>query len=286
MTERRTLLAVHAHPDDECIGTGGVLARYAAEGARTILVTCTDGAVGEISDPALATPDNLAEVRSRELDESVRILNVSRLVKLGYRDSGMAGTHDNDNPASFNQANFDEAVERVVKVMRAEQPQVVITYDERGGYGHPDHIRAHQVAVAAYAASGDQSRFPAAGPAWAPTRLYYSVVPRSAMLRFIERLRAAGIETPFSRPDSDTAPEGADPPFGVDDDKVTTSVDVSAYIAAKRAALEAHRTQMGPEQFFMKLPQELFAEAFGRESFQRVAGSGPTPETDLFGSRS
>ena len=286
VTEKRTLLAVHAHPDDECIGTGGILARYAAEGARTILVTCTDGAVGEISDPALATPDNLAEVRSKELDESVRILKVSRLVKLGYRDSGMAGTADNDNPASFNQANIDEAIERVVKVMRAEQPQVVVTYDERGGYGHPDHIRAHQVAVAAFDASGDASRFPDAGRAWTPTRLYYSVVPRSAMMRFMERLREAGIETPFSRPDSDVGPESAEPPpFGVDDDLVTTTVDVSAYISEKRAALESHRTQMGPEQFFMKLPPDLFVEAFGRETFQRVAGSGPTPETDLFDGR-
>src|SRR3984893_15921406 len=169
----RTLLAVHAHPDDECIGTGGVLARYAAEGVRSILVTCTDGAVGEISDPALATPENLAQVRSHELDESVRILKVSRLVKLGYRDSGMAGTADNDNPASFNQANFDEAVERVVAVMRAEQPQVVVTYDERGGYGHPDHIRAHQVAVAAFEAAGDPDRFSSAGPTWTPTKLYF-----------------------------------------------------------------------------------------------------------------
>src|SRR5207302_11383368 len=104
MSSQRTLLTVHAHPDDECLSTGGILARYAAEGARTILVTCTDGAVGEISDPALATPDNLAEVRSKELDESVRILKVSRLVKLGYRHSGMAGTADTDIPPTFNQA--------------------------------------------------------------------------------------------------------------------------------------------------------------------------------------
>src|SRR5438132_2394706 len=144
----RTLLAVHAHPDDECIGTGGVLARYAVEGVRTVLVTCTDGAVGEISDPALATPENLAEVRARELDESVRILGVSRLVKLGYRDSGMAGTADNAHPASFHQASFDEAVERVVRVVRDEQPQVIVTYHERCGYGQPHHIRAHQEADA------------------------------------------------------------------------------------------------------------------------------------------
>ena len=282
--QRRTLIAVHAHPDDECISTGGVLARYAAEGARTVLVTCTDGAVGEISDPSLATPDNLVEVRSRELADSVRILNVSRLVKLGYRDSGMAGTADNTNPASFHQANFDEAVERVVAVMRAERPQVVVTYDERGGYGHPDHIRAHQVAVAAFEAAGDASRFPSAGPVWTAAKLYYAVFPRSAMLRFSERLRAAGIEPPFARAAADESAASAsdEPPFGVADDKVTTVVDVSAYVGQKRAALEAHRTQMGPDQFFMKLPTELFAEAFGRETFQRVAGTGQTPETDLF----
>src|ERR1700737_4821800 len=130
----RVLMAVHAHPDDECIGTGGGLARYAAEGVRTVLVTCTDGAVGEISDPALATPDNLAEVRSGELDEAVRILGIARLVKLGYRDSGMQGTADNENPASFNQGDFDEAVRKVVAGMRQERPDVVVTYDENGGY--------------------------------------------------------------------------------------------------------------------------------------------------------
>src|SRR4030081_3419139 len=136
MPAQRTLIAVHAHPDDECLGTGGILARYAAEGARTVLVTCTDGAVGEISDPALATPENLAEVRSRELDESVRILDISRSARLGYRDSGMAGTADNQHPASFQQANFDEALGRVVHLVREERPQVIVTYDENGGYGH------------------------------------------------------------------------------------------------------------------------------------------------------
>jgi mycothiol conjugate amidase Mca len=282
VTEHRTLLAVHAHPDDECIGTGGVLARYAAEGARTVLVTCTDGAVGEISDPALATPENLAEVRSHELDESVRILGIKRLIKLGYRDSGMAGTADNDNPASFNQANLDHAIERVVQVMRTEQPQVVVTYDQNGGYGHPDHIRAHQVAVAAFEAAGNAQLYPSAGPAWTPSKLYYTVFPRSAMRRFAERLREEGIEPPFGGPDAEAADEAAESPFGVSDDKVTTTVDVSAHIETKRAALESHRTQMGPEQFFMQLPMQLFTEAFGHETFQRIAGSGPLPESDLF----
>jgi len=279
---RRTLLAVHAHPDDECIGTGGVLARYAAEGVHTVLVTCTDGAVGEISDPALATPENLAEVRARELDEAVRILRVRRLVKLGYRDSGMAGTADNANPASFQQADFDQAVERMVRVIRDEQPQVVVTYDERGGYGHPDHIRAHQVAVAAFEAAGDSARFPSAGPAWAPAKLYYSVVPRSALGRFAERLREAGIDVPFRRQAESAEAANEDPPFGVADERVTTTVDVSAYVGQKRSALEAHRTQMGPDQFFMRLPSEFFTEMFGRETFQRISGPGGTPETDLF----
>ena len=270
MDARRTLLAVHAHPDDEVIGTGGILARYAAEGVRTVLVTCTDGAVGEISDPSLATPENLAEVRSHELDESVRLLKVSRLVKLGYRDSGMAGTADNTNPASFNQANLDEAIQRVVEVVREERPQIIVTYDERGGYGHPDHIRAHQVAVAAFERTRDADH--------APSKLYYAVVPRSALLRFAERIRAAGIPSPFSEVRESTE----DIPFGVPDELVTTLVDVSRYVDAKRAALQAHRTQMGPDQFFMKLPPDLFAEAFGRESFQRITGPGPSAETDLF----
>ncbi len=269
--ERRTLLAVHAHPDDECISTGGILARYAAEGVRTVLVTCTDGAVGEISDASLATPDNLVEVRDRELAESVRILDISRLVKLGYRDSGMAGTADNDNPAAFLQCDFQEAVDRVLQVVREERPQVVVTYDERGGYGHPDHIRAHQVAVAAFeAAQSDEVK---------PRKLYYAVIKRSAIRSFAERLRAAGVDVPFQdlREDGET-----DTPFAVADDRVTTEIDVSKYVEAKRNALTAHRTQMGPDQFFMRLPESLFADVFGQETFQRVVGPGPTPEYDLF----
>lgn len=254
-----------------------MLARCAAEGVRTVLVTCTDGAVGEISDPSLATPENLAEVRARELDDSVRILSIGRLVKLGYRDSGMAGTADNEHPASFQQADLEDAIQRVVRVVREERPHIIVTHDERGGYGHPDHIRAHQVAVAAFERSGDATYLPEIRT-WAPTKLYYTVVARSAMLRFIERLKAAGFEIPFS----ETSESAAEPPFGVDDDRITTTVDVSAYIDIKRASLEAHRTQMGPDQFFMKLPPDLFAEAFGTETFQRVAGPGGANETGLF----
>ena len=134
------------------------------------------------------------------------------------------------------------------------------------------------MAVAAFEASGKPDRFPAAGPTWSPAKLYYAVVPRSALNRFAERLRSAGVEVPFQR----EAQAGEDAPFAVADERVTTTVDVSAYVSTKRAALEAHRTQMGTEQFFMRLPPEMFDEVFSRETFQRVSGPGETPETDLF----
>src|SRR5579859_3561256 len=196
MEASRTLLAVHAHPDDECLSTGGILARYADEGVHTVVVTCTDGAVGEISDPSLASPENLAEVRSRELDEALRILKVSRSVRLGYRDSGMAGTADNDNPAAFLQADLDEAIRRVVEVVREERPRILVTYNENGGYGHPDHIRAHQVGVAAFRLAADPG-YAAAGAPWQASKLYYAVIRRSALKAFGDRLRAAGFEVPF-----------------------------------------------------------------------------------------
>jgi mycothiol conjugate amidase Mca len=274
---QRTLVAVHAHPDDEAIPTGGILARYGAAGVRTVLITCTRGDVGEISDPALATPENLADVRKAELAEAVRILGIKRAVQLGYRDSGMAGTADNDHPASFNRADFDEATSRVVRVFREERPDVVVTYDENGGYGHPDHIRAHQVAVAAFHAAGDATRFPEAGPPWTPKKLYFAVFPRSGMRQFATRLRESGIELPWSESDDDS------PPFGVDDERVTTVVDVAEFVDTKRDALAAHKTQMAPDGFFLRIPLPLYRELFSRETFQRVEGppTGGT-ETDLF----
>jgi N-acetyl-1-D-myo-inositol-2-amino-2-deoxy-alpha-D-glucopyranoside deacetylase len=274
----RVLMAVHAHPDDECFMTGGILARVTAEGGRSVLVTCTDGAVGEIADPALATPENLAEVRARELDESVRILGISRLAKLGYRDSGMAGTPDNDNPASFKQADFDQAVEKVVRLVREERPQVIVTYDENGGYGHPDHIRAHQVAVAAFAAASDPDRFPDAGAAFTPSRLVYGVIPRSAFKRMAERIREAGIESPFPE-----RAEGETPPFGVEDDRVTTRVDVSQYVDTKFASINAHKTQLGTMDFLLRLPRPILDEMFSRETFQIVEGPAQGAQSDLFG---
>ena len=279
MPDPLTLMTVHAHPDDEAIGTGGILARYSDEGLQTVLVTCTGGEVGEIADPTLAAPENLAEVRKRELLAACKILGVGRLHLLGYRDSGMAGTPDNDHPDSFNKANLDEATGKLVALVRRERPQVLVTYDENGFYGHPDHINANRITVAAFGAAADAARYPEAGPPWQPLKFYYTAIPRSGIATFGKLMREAGIEPPFEE-----APEGVEPPFGTPDELVTTYVDVSAQLERKRRALLAHATQMGPETFFMKIPEPIFNVIFGLETFQLVKSPVPVPEQedDLF----
>ena len=283
---RQTLLAVHAHPDDESSSTGGTLARYSAAGTRTLLVTCTGGEVGEISNPSLARPETLAAVRAQELAEAIRILGISRAIALGYRDSGMAGTPDNTHPDSFHQADFEEATRRVVAIIRQERPQVVVTYDENGGYGHPDHVRAHQVTVAAFQAAGDPRSFPDLGSPWTPSKLYYVVWPRSMVEGFRQAFREAGIESPFGTREEDAeATENAEP-GGVPDELVTTAVDVSAYWDVKWTALLAHKTQIDPQGIFFRLPLERLRELWSYEYFRRVVGPGTVrrnmSETDLF----
>lgn len=294
MAEPLTIMAVHAHPDDEAIGTGGTLARYAETGVRTVLVTCTDGAVGEIADPSMATPDNLAEVRERELREACRVLGIAHLELLGYRDSGMVGTADNDNPRAFAKADLDEAAGRLVTLVRRYRPQVMVTYDESGFYGHPDHINANRITVRAFATAGDSSCYPEQGlEAWAPSKLYYTAVGRSQIARFAERLAANGIEPPMRTQQPENAEHGdaeqagaVEPPFGTPDELITTVVDVSPWIERKRLALFAHATQMGPNVFFAKMPPALFDELFGQEAFQLVESRVPSrlPEDDLFAS--
>lgn len=278
MPDSLTFMTVHAHPDDESIGTGGALARYAEEGIRTVLVTCTGGEAGEIAHPELASPENLAAVRRLELEEAGRILGLHQLHLLGYRDSGMAGAPDNDHPESFHQASLDEAVGRLVALVRAERPQVLVTYDERGFYGHPDHIRANRITVAAFTAAADPTRYPDAGAPWQASKLYYTAAPRSALKTFGALLREAGIEPP------PTLDGRAEPAWGTPDELITTYLDVSAQVERKRQALLAHATQMGPEVFFSKLPEPLFQLAFGQETFQLVRSlvAVPAPEEDLF----
>lgn len=282
MAQRLTLMTVHAHPDDEAIGTGGVLARAAAQGIRTVLVTCTGGEVGEIAPETGVSLEQLGEVRQRELEEACKILGVTHLEWLGYRDSGMAGTPDNDHPNAFARADLDEATAKVAALVRKYQPDVIVTYDENGFYGHPDHINAHRVAVGAYelAADPDHPSENGHGP-WASKKLYYTAVARSAMLKFGERLRELGVVGPGG--DGEAA-SGPDPEWGTPDELVTTVVDVSAHVEQKRLALFAHATQMGPEVFFAKIPQPAFHQMFGQEQFQLVKARVPSapPESDLF----
>ena len=273
-----TLLAVHAHPDDECITTGGLLARYGADGVYTVVVTCTGGEAGEISDPALATPETLPAVRQAELEQACRLLGVRESVLLGYRDSGMMGTEENLAPDCFWQANMEEATGRLVALVRRLRPEVSVTYNERGDYGHPDHITAHRIARAAYLASPDPARYPdTESPPWQPLKLYYSAWPRSRFRAMARRLAEAGIH------DLAEGDESAEQ-IAVPDETISTAIDVSAYVAVKERALLAHRTQMGPDSFFFRLPEDFRHDLWSVEHFCLAESRVPIslPESDLF----
>ncbi|HVF06215.1 MAG TPA: N-acetyl-1-D-myo-inositol-2-amino-2-deoxy-alpha-D-glucopyranoside deacetylase [Frankiaceae bacterium] len=271
MTDRRLLL-VHAHPDDESIATGGVMARYAAEGAQVTLVTCTRGEQGEIVPPGLrrlGTGKALADVRVEELGEAMRRLGVTDHRFLGpYEDSGMMGTPENERATAFWNADLDEAAGHLVKVIHEVRPQVVVTYDENGGYGHPDHIQAHRVTLLAI----EQAK-----PEWEVAKLYH--VAWGGPER--RRREAAGYEAAgrpggFDLPDPSTAHHPPAP--------VTTTVDVGAYLDAKLAAIAAHRTQVTVVPPFFALSDNVAHEAFAAEHFTLVRGrpGGAGVETDLF----
>ena len=262
-----TLLLVHAHPDDEAISTGGVMMRAHDEGHRVVLVTATRGEVGEISnmDEADSRP-RLAEIRTEELRRAGEILGVDRQEFLGYRDSGMRETADNENPASFCQAPLVQASERLAKILREERPEVVVTYDPTGTYFHPDHVKAHLTTGAAL------DLLKAEG--WEPRKLYWNAIPRSYIEAMGARMAEAGRPSPFTQI----------PGMGVPDELLTTIVDVSAYIDRKRDAFRAHLSQNSPEMFFMNTPDEEFRRAFGREFYQLARGElgAPKPEPDIF----
>ena len=286
------LLLVHAHPDDETIGTGATMAHYAAQKTLVTLVTCTLGEEGEILVPELEhlasdREDALGPHRIGELAAACEALRVSDHRFLGgpgrWRDSGMMGTPQNDDPGCFWQADFDEAVRELVAVIREVRPQVVVTYDSNGGYGHPDHIQAHRVTVAAFDAAGDASYAPELGEVWQSSKLYWTAIPTSVLQQGIDLLKAAG-HTDFFGVDS-----AADLPFGVPDDQVTTAVDASAQLEAKVAAMRAHKTQIAVDGPFFALSNNVGQRAFGTEYFTLARGErGPGQgqhdrEADLFG---
>ena len=231
-----TLMAVHAHPDDEAISTGGILARYSAEGVRTVLVTCTNGELGDAPggikpgepghDEAVVVP-----LRRKELEASCEVLGVTNLELLGYHDSGMEGWPQNDAPDSFWRTPVAVAGSRLAALMRTFEPQVVVTYDENGFYGHPDHIQANRVTLAAIAECG------------IPAKLYYTAIARSRLLGFRDVMAEAGMELPEEVQEN--------PDFGTPDELITTTIDCSAFTDAEvrvaRRAREPERQHLLPE---------------------------------------
>jgi N-acetyl-1-D-myo-inositol-2-amino-2-deoxy-alpha-D-glucopyranoside deacetylase len=265
-----TLLAVHAHADDESITMGGTLARYSAEGVRTVVVTCTRGELSTIFGPSLLGQD-VSALRAGELEAACRVLGVSRLVQLGYLDSGMAGTADNYRPGAFWTADLEEAAARLVDVIVDERPEVMVTYDDTGGYGHPDHVKAHQVAVAAFARAPVAVR---------PARLFYVRFPLSWSRAFVASLRAEGIQAPGSAPaGADAGPDLSE--IGVDDALVTTAVDVRAYVATKRAALASYPSQLAPDHFLSRMSDALAEQVWAYEFYSLAAGRERS-RVDLF----
>ncbi|MVU77360.1 GlcNAc-PI de-N-acetylase [Nocardia sp. ET3-3] len=266
MTDQLTIMAVHAHPDDEVLSTGGVFARYAAEGIRTVLVTCTNGEQGDAPggvkpgepghDPSAVRAQRLSELR-----ESARLLGIEQVELLGYRDSGMDGWDGNRDPEAFWNIPVERSAARLEDLMRHYRPQVVVTYDENGQYGHPDHIQANRITLAAAAATG------------IPDKLYYTAIPRESSQEMFKTLRAQGMLD-------------FDPPadFGIPMDRITTVVDVAPYAQQKIKALEAHASQSDSVPF-LNMPAELQQLMFSSESFLRHANrvtAAPDRETDLF----
>jgi LmbE family N-acetylglucosaminyl deacetylase len=268
---KQTLLAVFAHPDDEAFGTGGSLAHYAAQGTRVVLVCATRGEAGEIADDRLATPETLGAVRENELRCAARTLEISELIFLGYRDSGMAGTPENDDPRALANMPAEEVVPRLVGVMRRVRPDVVVTFEPGGGYGHPDHVAVHRHTVAAFHAAADAARYPEQGEAWEAARLFYAAIPRSFFVKLRERLEARGV-------DASELARFEQPGVGWPDDQIHVTLDVADKIEAKWAALHCHRTQFGSDHLFRRLPENELKQMMSVEHF---ALAWPSPEPGL-----
>lgn len=287
----RRLLLVHAHPDDESIGNGATMAAYADSGVHVTLVTCTLGEEGEVLVDELGhlaahDADRLGEHRLTELARAMGALGVEDWRLLGephrYRDSGMIGTESNARPDAFWNADLLAAATDLVAVIREVRPQVMVTYDDFGGYGHPDHIQAHRVATYAAALAEAPSFRPDLGPAHAIQKVYWNAFPRSVMRAGIEALKAAGDDSPFAAMDPD------DMPFVVDDDLITTVVSAPEFLDAKMAALAAHETQISTDGGFFALSNNLGSKAMTEEYLRLVRGQAAGPfdehgrETDVF----
>jgi LmbE family N-acetylglucosaminyl deacetylase len=258
-----TLVSFHAHPDDEAIPTGGTLAKAAKDGHRVVLVFGTKGEHGEVEEGFLDAGETLAERRVQETRRSAEILGASRVEFLGYVDSGMMGTPENDAPNSFWQADIEEAATKLAAILTEENADVLTVYDDHGVYGHPDHIQVYRVGVRAAELAGTG-------------RVYESTGNRDALVTGLTEARDMGVEMP-----GDLDPDAFEN-FGVTDAEITTEIDVSDFLDVKRASMRAHASQISESSFFLAMPDEFFARGFGQEWYIRRGERPNERETSLF----
>jgi N-acetyl-1-D-myo-inositol-2-amino-2-deoxy-alpha-D-glucopyranoside deacetylase len=291
-----TLMTVHAHPDDETIGTGGTMAKAVRAGNRVVLVTCTRGEMGEIVVKEMDTPENhrrLGEIRAGELEAAMGVLGVTEWENLGYRDSDMMGREGNNDPRTFWQADLDEAARRLTWLIRRYKPDVVTTYNAFGGYGHPDHIRVHDTAIRAVPRAGDPNWYPeqleTGLEPWTPKKFYEQAMPESIRRKMNERLAELGTETGWLPPKDATPEQLAEyearmAQMLTPDDQVTTWIDISDVLETKWEAIQKHVTQINMDFPFMKLGFEGWKEFWGRETYvlRESMVDSTIPESDVF----
>ena len=274
------LLTVHAHPDDEASKGAPTVARYHDEGVRTVLVTCTGGEAGDILNPAMDRPEvreRIDEVRRDELARAAEIIGYDEVVLLGYRDSGMPDSEENEHPDNFANAPLEEAVGKLVEVIRRERADVIITYgDDQRGYPHPDHLRVHDISIPAFEAAGDPDQYPDLGDPFEPQKLYYVVWSRARIKSTHDKFLELGLESPFGE-DWFTRPS--------QDDQITTSVDIGDWYDVRLDALLAHETQVDPTSpFWFGLPRDISRSVHPFDDYVLAKSRVDTelPESDLF----
>jgi mycothiol S-conjugate amidase len=278
----RTIVALHAHPDDEASKGAATVARYSDAGVRAVLVCATGGEAGDVLNPAMDRPEvheRLADVRRAELLEAARIIGYHEVVELGFRDSGMPGSEHNGHPKAFCNVPFDEALEAVVGVIRRERPQLLFGYDEHRFYQHPDHLRIRDLGVAAFTAAADPERFPESGDPWEVAKLYAPVFAVTRIRVLHEAMLERGLESPFhgwlDRLQEGEADYSA---------AIMSRIEIGATLERARSALRAHRTQVDPDGFWFQIPAEVIREVYPFEDFELLATRVPVtgPEDDLF----
>lgn len=268
----QTLLGLFAHPDDEILGPGGTLAKYAAQGVHVELICATRGEVGEIADPALATPETLPQVREQELRCAAAVLGIADVTFLGYRDSGMAGTPENEHPQAYINVPSDEVVAQLVKIIREKRPFALITFEPYGGYGHPDHIAIHQHTVAAFSAAASAAYRPDLGTPWQTERLFYPVLSPHLFPEMKRRLAARGEDVSFFDAFEERRRQGWP------EDQIHIRIDISEFVDAKWRAFICHRTQFGANSLFRRIPESDMKELLQMEHF---ALAQPQPQPGL-----